>query len=105
MSEQTDLFGASRAAAAPEGLVYRPGLIDARREAELLAHVRGLPFAEFRFHGYVGKRRVVSFGWSYDFEREAVARAPELPPFLLGPARGRRRVSRTCRPLRSSRRS
>jgi len=84
MSGQTDLFGATRSAAAPEGLVYRPELIDVRLEAELLAHVRTLPFSEFRFHGYVGKRRVVSFGWSYDFEREAVARAPELPPFLLG---------------------
>ena len=84
MSEQADLFGARRPAAAPEGLAYRPELIDARLEADLLAHVRALPFSEFRFHGYVGKRRVVSFGWSHDFEREAVARAPALPPFLLG---------------------
>jgi len=83
MSDQIDLFGSARAGAAPEGLAYRPDLIDAAFEAELLAHVRSLPFAEFRFHGYVGKRRVVSFGWSYDFEREAVARAPALPPFLL----------------------
>jgi len=25
-------------------------------------HMRELPFREFEFHGYTGKRRVVSFG-------------------------------------------
>jgi len=79
MSQQTDLFGAG-----PRGLGYRPDLIDAAFEAELLVHVRALPFTEFRFHGYVGKRRVVSFGWRYDFDAESVVPGPAIPPFLLG---------------------
>ena len=33
----------------------------------LLERVRGLPFKEFEFQGYLGKRRVVSFGLHYDF--------------------------------------
>jgi alkylated DNA repair dioxygenase AlkB len=84
LNEQTDLFGAGRAGAEPAGLAYRAHLIDAAFEAELLARVRELPFAEFRFHGYVGKRRVVSFGWRYDFDTESVAPGPAIPPFLLG---------------------
>ena len=32
---------------------------------------------------HVGRRRVVSFGWSYDFDSEALRDAPPIPPFLL----------------------
>lgn len=45
----------------PEGFVYQPDLISAEEEAELLEEFRNLPFREFEFHGYLGKRRVVSF--------------------------------------------
>ena len=50
-----------------EGFRYRPELITPKDEAALVARVRELPFKEFEFHGYLGKRRVVSFGWRYDF--------------------------------------
>ena len=45
--------------------------------------MRGLPFKEFEFQGYVGKRRVVSFGWQYDFNERALREADDIPPFLL----------------------
>jgi hypothetical protein len=51
----------------PEGFRYRPELITPDDGASLLARVRGLPFREFEFHGYTGRRRVVSFGRHYDF--------------------------------------
>ena len=41
-------------------------LIKAEEQA-LLAEIRALPFRDFEFHGFIGKRRVVSFGWRYDF--------------------------------------
>jgi len=28
--------------------------------------LKGLPFKPFEFHGYLGKRRIVSFGWRSD---------------------------------------
>jgi alkylated DNA repair dioxygenase AlkB len=67
----------------PEGFRYRPELIGPAEEAALLASVRGLPFREFEFHGYTGKRRVVSFGWHYDFSGRELRKADDIPDFLL----------------------
>jgi len=67
-----------------EGFQYQPALIDAPAEDALVAHARELPFQEFEFHGYKGKRRVVSFGWKYDFSGGGELRkADEIPEFLL----------------------
>ena len=81
MDEQQDLFAA--APGSPEGFRYRTEVIDAAEETRLLDHVRDLPFAAFQFHGYEGRRRVVSYGWRYDFERSRVERSGEMPDFLL----------------------
>jgi len=67
----------------PEGFRYRPELIGAAEEDALLAHVRQLPFREFEFHGYTGKRRVVSFGWQYDFSARHLRKADDIPEYLL----------------------
>jgi alkylated DNA repair dioxygenase AlkB len=88
MNSQLNFFaGAGRAhenaAGLPEGFGYRPELIDAADEAALLSHVRELPFREFEFHGYTGKRRVVSFGWHYDFSARHLRKAEDIPDFLL----------------------
>src|SRR5262249_1064134 len=45
-----------------------------------------LPFKEFEFHGFLGKRRIVSYGWSYDYGARQVRRTAAMPDFLL-PAR------------------
>ena len=82
---QHDLFGAPSVAhdGYPDGFRYRAGLIDPDEEAVLLEHVRALPFRAFEFHGYTGNRRVVSFGWKYDFEKRRLEQAGEIPEFLL----------------------
>ena len=67
----------------PQGFLYRPELIDSTEEGALLARVRSLPFREFEFHGYTGKRRVVSFGWHYDFSGRRLRKADDIPDFLL----------------------
>jgi alkylated DNA repair dioxygenase AlkB len=59
-------------------------LIDPAEEDALLARVRDLPFREFEFHGYTGKRRVVSFGWHYDFSARHLQKADDIPEYLLG---------------------
>ena len=79
---QTDLFGAP-APAYPEGFRYATDVIDAAEEVALLAHVRALPFREFEFQGYTAKRRVISFGWHYDFAARHLEKANDIPPFLL----------------------
>ena len=86
MASQFDLFGAgertSLPSTLPEGFRYRPDLLSPAEEAAILARVRELPFRDFEFHGYTGKRRVVSFGWHYDFAAERLREADDLPPFL-----------------------
>jgi alkylated DNA repair dioxygenase AlkB len=42
-----------------------------------------LPFRDFEFHGYTGKRRVVSFGWHYDFTGRRLQKADDIPDYLL----------------------
>ena len=69
--------------ALPEGFAYRPDLVTPAAEAALVGRVRSLPFREFEFHGHTGKRRVVSFGWHYDFAARLLRRADDMPPFLL----------------------
>jgi alkylated DNA repair dioxygenase AlkB len=82
MSEkQLKLFGG--ATTLPEGFRYDPDVITEDEERELLEQVRALPFREFEFQGYVGKRRVVSFGWQYDFNERTLREADDIPEFLL----------------------
>jgi hypothetical protein len=56
----------------PPGFRYERELISAPDEASLVEHIPELPFREFEFHGYAGKRRVVSFGWRYDFNEKGL---------------------------------
>jgi alkylated DNA repair dioxygenase AlkB len=83
---QIDVFSETEAAASrdgfPDGFRYAPELISPEDEVELLARIRDLPFREFEFHGYKGKRRVVSLGWQYDFTARELYQADAIPPFL-----------------------
>jgi alkylated DNA repair dioxygenase AlkB len=67
----------------PAGFRYAPDVIDAHEEAHLVAALADLPFKEFEFHGFLGKRRVVSFGFRYDFNGGGMQEAEPMPPFLL----------------------
>ena len=67
----------------PEGFRYQANLLSADEERELVRQVETLPFKEFEFQGFLGKRRVVSFGWRYDFNDRQLQTADNIPPFLL----------------------
>jgi alkylated DNA repair dioxygenase AlkB len=69
--------------AVPDGFAYRTGLVTPEHEADLLAVFRGLPFRPFEFHGFEGKRRVVAFGFRYDYGASRLVTAPEIPDFLV----------------------
>ena len=53
--------------AAPAGFLYREELVSPAEEAALIGAFARLPFREFEFRGYLGKRRTVSYGLHYDF--------------------------------------
>lgn len=82
MTGQADLFEAA-APAWPEGFRYQANLIDEAEEQALAANLRPLPFQPFEFHGFLGKRRVVSFGWRYVFDGSGLERTEPMPGFLL----------------------
>jgi alkylated DNA repair dioxygenase AlkB len=83
---QASLFGS--AAKLPEGFRYQPDFISPEEEQELVEQLAGVPFREFEFQGYLGKRRVVSFGWQYVFDGSGLRQADDMPEFLL-PLRAR----------------
>ena len=67
-----------------EGFKYSSKFITETHELQLVSKIRDLPFREFEFHGYLGKRRVVSFGWRYDYSGGGrLQKAPAIPDFLL----------------------
>lgn len=67
----------------PEGFAYREGIISADEERRFAEWFAALPFAPFEFHGFLGRRRVVSFGWRYDYAGRRLRPAAELPKALL----------------------
>ncbi len=69
-------------AALPNGLLLAPDFIDPLEERELLRRVRALPMHEARFKQFTARRRVASFGGSYDFETNALGPAPPIPAWL-----------------------
>ncbi len=75
-----DLFGATDY---PPGFVYKPGVLSVDEEREVLEQVSRLPFKAFEFHGFEGKRRVVSFGFKYDFSSERLREVEPVPGFLV----------------------
>ena len=79
---QTDLFGAPQPKL-PDGFRYASGVIDAATEAAVLQQIRALEFRDFEFQGFTAKRRVISFGWHYDFDARRLRKADDIPPFLL----------------------
>jgi alkylated DNA repair dioxygenase AlkB len=78
---QFDLF--QPPPARPGGFKYHPDFLSADEERNLVEWLATLPFKEFEFQGYRGKRRVISFGWRYDFNKMELQRTEDMPAVLL----------------------
>lgn len=81
MAEQLGFFAAKRGW--PSGFEYEADILTLTEEALLIGAFAQLPFKEFDFHGFTGKRRVVTFGWRYDYDAARIREAEELPEVLL----------------------
>ena len=66
----------------PEGFLYQRDFLSEREEAELLGIIQELPFEVFDFHGYKAKRRIVEYGWEYDFGSRKATTTRPIPEFL-----------------------
>jgi alkylated DNA repair dioxygenase AlkB len=66
----------------PSGMRYEQDIITPGEEETLVAFIRTLPLKPFEFvGGFTGNRRVMSFGWRYDFGK---ARLEETQPIPRG---------------------
>lgn len=70
-------------ATGPNGLEYRPDFLLPEEERALAERFAALPFKEFEFQGFVGRRRTVSYGWHYAFDGSGLHEAAPMPDFLL----------------------
>jgi alkylated DNA repair dioxygenase AlkB len=78
--KQGELFGSKERL--PEGFVYKPDFITPDEEDTLLAEIIHLPLSEAKYKGYTAKRRIMSYGASYDFSSNELLPAGPIPPFL-----------------------
>jgi len=78
--QQAELF--EKPSELPAGFRYQPELISRAEEQRLLACFRELAFKPFEFHDLLGKRRIVSFGWRYDFNGGGLQKTDDIPDFL-----------------------
>ena len=82
MGEQIGFFQAPQAKY-PDGFKYQPDLLSVSEEAALVDSFKDLPFKEFEFHGFLGKRRTVAFGWKYSFSDQKLHKSDDIPAFIL----------------------
>ena len=73
----------STPAEVPEGFVYTPSFLTESEESDLLVAIGQLEFHPFEFQGYTAKRRIVEYGWQYDFTSRSASTTQPLPAFLL----------------------
>jgi alkylated DNA repair dioxygenase AlkB len=66
----------------PDGFLYYADFISNEEENELLRQIANLEFQHFDFHGYIAKRRIVEYGFEYDFTSRQASTARPLPAFL-----------------------
>jgi alkylated DNA repair dioxygenase AlkB len=78
---QADLFAPERLL--PADLIYEDDFLSTAEERELLAEIARLPLEEAQYKQYKARRRVLSFGAQYDFDRNRLEAGPPIPEFLL----------------------
>ena len=79
---QGELFAPAQAL--PEGFDYRADFITAEEEADLLAEIGQLPLREAQYKEFTAKRRIVTYGGTYDFSSNELLPAGPIPIFLHG---------------------
>jgi alkylated DNA repair dioxygenase AlkB len=81
-ASQQSLFP-SAATLPAAGLLYREAFLSAAEEQFLLERIGTLTFENAKYQQYTARRRVVSFGYSYDYSRHERLPATPLPQWLM----------------------
>jgi alkylated DNA repair dioxygenase AlkB len=64
------------------GLTYQPEFVDRAEETALVTLIRSLPPEEARYREFTARRRIGSFGGSYDFTSHELRAAGAIPAAL-----------------------
>ena len=65
-----------------DGLTYRPSFLTAAEEADLLTKLEALPFGEVVMMGVAARRKVIHYGYDYDYDGWSIRPTDPVPPFL-----------------------
>lgn len=68
--------------AALPGLRYAPEFLSALEETTLIAQIATLELRQAQYKSYQAKRRIVSYGGRYDFDRHELLPSGTVPEFL-----------------------
>ena len=71
------------AAKVPDGFIYHRNFISEAEEQALIREIQSVQLASFKYYQFTGKRRIASFGWQYEFGKNEITTAPDIPAFLL----------------------
>lgn len=66
----------------PAGMVYAADFLSPGEEADWITLLQQLPLAAARYKEYTARRRVVSYGGSFDYDANRLLPAEPLPPAL-----------------------
>jgi alkylated DNA repair dioxygenase AlkB len=84
MAAATQLNLLSDAPDLPEGLRYEEELISPSEQRDLVTFIETLPLVAFEFAGgFRGNRRVLSFGWRFDYSVQRLVEVSAIPHQLL----------------------
>ena len=75
----SDLFGEP---ALPAGFRYTADVLSPAEEKDLVGRIEKLPFKPFEFHGYLGNRRIYTFGHKYIFAGQEPRADAGIPDYL-----------------------
>ena len=65
------------------GLSQLAEIVTPQEERSLIASIDAAELSPFRFHGWLGKRLTISYGWRYDFDDASFAPTQSIPGWLL----------------------
>jgi alkylated DNA repair dioxygenase AlkB len=78
--KQGELFGSLTRL--PAGFFYQPDFITPAEEEALLSEIASVPLHEAKYKEFTAKRRIMSYGASYDFSNNELLPAGPIPSFL-----------------------
>lgn len=64
------------------GLAYRDDFVSSTEEQALIERLDALELSPFRFQGWLGNRKTMSFGWRYDFDDSSFTPAEPIPGWM-----------------------